>query len=78
MHRKQAFYLLGRAEILKVRIKSLDVTLFNTQIQLKPPLHLACANALGMKRKAHIPVTHTQIKPFASSSGAHQLSIEKA
>jgi hypothetical protein len=31
-----------------------------------------------MKRKAHYPVTHTQIKTFPASSGAQQLSIDNA
>ena len=29
-----------------------------------------------MKRKAHYPVTHTQIKTFTASSGAQQVSID--
>jgi hypothetical protein len=31
-----------------------------------------------MKRKAHFPVTHTQIKTFTASSGAQQVSIDNA
>jgi len=31
-----------------------------------------------MKRKAHYPVTHTQIKTFTASSGAQQVSINNA
>jgi hypothetical protein len=31
-----------------------------------------------MKRKAHYPVTHTQIKNFKASSGAQQVSIDNA
>ena len=31
-----------------------------------------------MKRKAHYPVTHTQAKTFTASSGAHQVSVNKA
>jgi hypothetical protein len=31
-----------------------------------------------MKRKAHYPVTHTQIKTFTASSGAQQISIDNA
>ena len=41
----------------KVRIKILDATLFITQVELKPPLLLAHANVLAMKREAHYPVT---------------------
>ena len=31
-----------------------------------------------MKRKAHYPVTNTQIKTFTASSGAQQVSIDNA
>ena len=31
-----------------------------------------------MKRKAHYPLTHTQIKTFTASSGAQQVSIDSA
>jgi hypothetical protein len=31
-----------------------------------------------MKRKAHYPITHTQIKTFTASSGAQQVSIDNA
>ena len=44
---------------------------------MKPPLQ-AHDNVLGMKRKAHYPVTHTQIKTFKSCSGAQQVSIDNA
>ena len=57
-----AFYLLAPSDDNKVRIKILDATLFIAQVQLKPPLLLANFNVLGMIRKAHYPVTHTQIK----------------
>ena len=60
----EAFYLLGPEEDPKVRIKILDATLFIPQVDLKSPLLLAHANVLGMKRKAHYPVTHTHIKIF--------------
>ena len=39
---------------------------------------LAHANILGMKRKAHYPVTHTEIKTFTASSGSQQVSIDNA
>jgi len=55
-----------------VRIKIFDATLFITQAELKPPLLLAHANILAMKRKTHYPVTRTQIKTFTASSGAQQ------
>ena len=74
----EAFYLLGNSDDVKVRIKILDATLFITQIELKPPLLLAHANVLGMKRKAHYPLTHTQIKTFTASAGAQQVSIDNA
>jgi hypothetical protein len=73
----EAFYLLGPSDDTKVRIKILDATLFITQVELKSPLLLAHA-VLGMKRKAHYPVTHTQIKTFTASSGAQQVSIDNA
>ena len=41
---------------------------------MKSTLHLAHA-VFGMKRKAHYPVTHTQIKTFTVSSGAQQVFI---
>ena len=68
-----AFYLLGPSDVNKVSIKILDATLFITQVELKHHLLLAHANVLGMKRKAHYPVTHTQIKTFTASSGAQQI-----
>jgi hypothetical protein len=47
-------------------------------MELKPPLLLVHANVLRMKRKAHYPVTHTQIKTFKASSGTQQVSIDNA
>jgi len=73
-----AFYPLAPSDDNKVRIKILDATLFITQAELKAPLLLAHINVLGMKRKAHYPVTHTQIKTFTASSVAQQVSIHKA
>ena len=72
-----AFYILAPSDDNKVRIKILDATLFITQVELKPPL-LAHANVLGMKRKAHYPVTHNQIKTFTVSSWSQQISIDNA
>jgi hypothetical protein len=74
----EAFYLWGPSDDPKVRIKILDATFFVTQVELKPPLLLAHANVLGMKRKAYYLVTHTQIKTFTASSGAQQLSTDNA
>ena len=74
----EAFYLLGPSDDTKVRIKIVDATLFVSPIELKPPLLLTHAKVLGMKRKAHYPVTHTQIKTFTASSGAQQVSIGNA
>jgi hypothetical protein len=71
----EAFYLLVLNNDTKIRIKILDATLFITQVELKPPLLLDHANVLVMKRKAHYPVTHTQIKTFTASSGTQQISI---
>jgi hypothetical protein len=73
----EAFYLLGPSDDTKVRIKIIDDTLFLIQVELKSPLLLAHANFLTMKRKAHYPVTHTQIKSF-TSSGTQQISINNA
>ena len=74
----EAFYLLATSDDRKLRIKILDDTLFITPVELKPPLLLAHANVLAMKRKSHYPVTHTQIKTFTASSGAQQVSINNA
>jgi len=74
----ESFYLLAPSDDVKVRIKILEATLFITQVELKPPLLLAHANVLGMKCKAHYPVTHTQIKTFTASSGAQQVCIGSA
>jgi len=74
----ETFYLLAPSDENKVRIKILDATLFITQAELKPPLLLAHANVLAMKRKAHYPLTHTQIKTFTASSGTQQVSIDNA
>ena len=49
-----------------------------TQFEMKNALLLAHANVSGMKRKAHYPVTHTQIKTFTASPGAQQDSIYSA
>ena len=59
-------------------MKILDATLFITEVELKPFLLLAHASVLEMKRKAHYPVTHTQIKTFTVSSGAQHVSINNA
>jgi hypothetical protein len=75
----EAFYLLASSDDTKVRVKILDATLFITQVELKPPpLLLTHANELSMKRKAHYPVTHIQIKTFTARSGAQQVSIDNA
>jgi hypothetical protein len=58
----EAFYLLAPNDDTNVSIKTLDAALFITQVEMKPPLLLAHANVLAMKRKAHYPVKHTQIK----------------
>jgi len=73
-----AFYILAPSNDNKVTIKNLNATLFITQVELKPPLLLAHVNVLGMKRKDHYPVTHSQIKTFTASSGAQQISIDNA
>jgi hypothetical protein len=70
----EAFYLLASSDDTKI----LDATLFVTQVELKPPLLLAHANILGMKRKAHYLVTHTQIKTFTASCWAQQASMDNA
>jgi hypothetical protein len=62
----------------KVGIKILNATLFTPHVELKSSLLLDQANVLGMKRKAHYPVTHTKIKTFTASSGAQQVSIDNA
>jgi len=54
-----SFYLLAPSDDNNSRITILDATLFITQVHLKPSLLLAYANVLGMKRKAHYPVTHS-------------------
>ena len=51
-----SFYLLAPTDDVKWRIKILDATLFLTQIELKPPL-LLDHTVLGMKKKAHYPIT---------------------
>jgi hypothetical protein len=73
----EAFYLLGTTGDDNVRIKIFDATVFVAQIGLKPPL-LAHANVLTMKRKAHYPLTHTQIKTSIAGAGARQISIDNA
>ena len=60
----EGFYLLAHSDDNKLRIKILDATLFINHVELKPPLLLGHAKVLGMKRKAHYPLTHTQIKPL--------------
>jgi len=73
-----AFDLLAPSDDNKVRIKILNATLFITEVELKPPLLLAHANDLGMKRNTHYPVTHTEIKSFTASSEAQQVFIDNA
>jgi hypothetical protein len=72
----EAFYLLAPTDDTKVRIKILDATLFITQVELKPPLLLAHANVLAVKRKAHYP-DHILRSSF-TSSGTQQISINNA
>jgi hypothetical protein len=74
----EAFYLLSALDDTKLRIKILDATLFVTQVEINPPLLLANANVLGMKREAHYPVTHTQIKTVTAISEVQQVSINNA
>jgi len=72
----ESFYFLAPSHDNKVRIKIVDATLFITQAQLKSPLLLAHVNVLAMKRKAHYPVTQTQIKTFTVSAWSQQVSID--
>jgi hypothetical protein len=58
-HARETFYHLAPSDNTKVRIKISDATLFITQDELKPSLLIADANVLGMKDKAHYPVTHS-------------------
>jgi len=74
----EGVYLLAPSDDNKLCIKILDATLFIKQVELKPPLLLAHDNVLGMKRKAHYPVTLTQIKTFIASSVSQQISIDNA
>jgi len=74
----EAFYPLAPSDDSKVRIKILDVTLFITQVESKPPHLLPYANFLDMKCKADYPVTHTQTKTSTASSGFQQVSIYSA
>ena len=73
----KSFYLLGPADDPKVLLKILDATFLSLR-SIWSPSYLAHADILGMKRKAHYPVTHTQIKTFITSSGRHQVSIDSA
>ena len=73
----ERYYLLAPSDDNNLCIKILDATLFINQVELNPLL-LAHARVLGMKRKAHYPVTHTQIKTFTVSSGSQQISIDNA
>ena len=74
----QSIYFLAPSDSTKVRINILDATLFISQVELKSPILVAYANVLGMKHKAHYPVTHTQIKIYAASSGTQQVCFENA
>ena len=58
----EAFYLLAPSDDIKLRINILDAALFISQVELKPPLLLAHANVLAMKRKAPYPVTILRLK----------------
>jgi len=49
----EGVYLLRRIEDVKVR----TIIFLFPQVKLKPPVLLAHANAVGMIRKAHCPVT---------------------
>jgi len=59
----EAFYFLAPSVDNKVRIKIVVANPFITQVELKLPL-LAHTKILGMKRKAHYPVTILRLKPF--------------
>ena len=74
MHQK--LFIFGPFRRQQSVYQILDATLFIAQVELKPTLSLAHANVLGMKRKAHYPVTHTQIKTFTACSGAQQVSVD--
>ena len=73
----ESFYLLASSDDNKVRVKILYASLFITKDDLKPHLLLSNANVLAMLRKAHYPVTHTQIETFTAKSGAQQFSTDK-
>jgi len=71
----EAFYLLAPTDDTKVRIKTLEATLFIRQVELKPTLLLAHANVLAMKHKAHCPVTHTHIKTLQRVLGLRKFLL---
>ena len=77
----ESCYLLAPSHDNKVRVKISDATLSITEVELKPPLLLADANVVHMKRKAHYPVIYIQVKtlqrvlrPSRSLSIMHSLN----
>ena len=58
----EAFFLLAHSDDKKLRVKILDATLINTEVEFNHPLLLTRPNILAMKRKTHYPVTILTIK----------------
>jgi len=56
----------------------LDATLFISEVELQHTRPHAHANILIMKRKAHYPDKHNQVKYFTGNSGAQQVSFGNA
>ena len=69
---------MAPSEDNKLRNKILAATLFITKDKLEPHLLVAQTNILAKKRKAHCPVTQTQIKKFTVTYEALQVSIDNA
>jgi len=67
----ESFYFKAPSGDNKINIKMLDAIFYHSS-RIGTPLLLAHANVLAMKRKAHYPLTHTQIKTFTAISGAHK------
>ena len=74
----EAVCLLGPSDDTKIRIKTLDATICDPQIVIKPPFLLSHAYDFDVKRKAHCPVTRTQIKNFTASSEAQRVPMINA
>jgi len=75
---KRTFLSFGNYRLQQNAFQYLSCFSFYRSIRIGAPLPLPRANVLGLKRKAHNPVTIFRLKILLPVPGAQQVSIDNA